>query len=98
MASGWYLIIFLVLMFGMSYFFMIRPLRHREKTHDRMVDELELGDTVITAGGMYGEVESIDENSIVLKVESGAKIRVTKGSIVARPERISADQRETFRS
>ncbi len=86
MTSGWYLIIFLVLIFGMSYFLMIRPLRQREKIHDRMVDELELGDTVITAGGMYGEVESIDENSIVLKVESGAKIRVTKGGVVGRRE------------
>ena len=84
MTSGWYLIIFLVMIFGMSYFFMIRPLRQREKTHDRLVDELEIGDTVITAGGMFGEVEIIDEDSIVLKVESGAKVRVTKGGVLTR--------------
>ncbi len=66
---------------------MIRPLRQREKKHDEMVIELEKGDTVITAGGMYGEVERIDADSVVLRVESGATIRVTKGGILNRPER-----------
>ncbi|MBI2847790.1 MAG: preprotein translocase subunit YajC [Chloroflexi bacterium] len=79
------LIIILILIFGMFYFFMIRPIRQRERQHDRMVEELEKGDLVITAGGMYGEIESIDEDSIVLKVESGALIRVTKGGVMARP-------------
>jgi len=83
-TSGWYIIIFLVLIFVMYYFFMIRPIRQREKKHDQMVLELEKGDIVITAGGVYGEVDRIDEDSIVLKVESGAKIRVTKGGILTR--------------
>ncbi len=80
------LIAILVLFSVMLYFFLIRPMRQREQKHDRMVVELKKGDTVITAGGMYGEVERIDEDSIVLKVESGATIRVTKGGVLARPE------------
>ena len=87
MGSSWYLILFLVLIFGMLYFLMIRPMRQREKKHDEMVEELHRGDMVITAGGMYGQVESISEDSIILKVESGATIRVTKGGVVNRPER-----------
>lgn len=79
-------IVILLLIFAMFYFLLVRPMRQREKRHDRMVKELEKGDKVITAGGMYGEVESIDEDSVVLKVESGAKIRVTKGGVLARPE------------
>ena len=80
------LIIMLVLVFGMFYFLMIRPMRQREKKHDIMVLELEKGDKVITAGGMYGEVERIDEDSVVLRVESGALIRVTKGGLISRGE------------
>ena len=68
----------------MIYFLMIRPLKQREKQHDMMVEELQTGDTVITAGGMYGTVDTIDEDSIVLKVESGATIRVTKGGVLKR--------------
>ena len=81
------LIIMLVLILGMFYFLMIRPMRQREKKHDEMVEELQRGDMVITAGGIYGQVESISEDSVVLRIESGVTIRVTKGGILSRPER-----------
>ena len=81
------LVIMLVLVFGMFYFLIIRPLRQREKKHDQMVEELQRGDLVITAGGMYGQVESIDENSMVLKIESGATIRIARGSVIGRREK-----------
>ena len=80
------IIIIVAVMFGMFYFFTIRPMHERERRHDAMVDELQKGDRVITAGGIHGQIERIDEDSIVLKVESGATIRVTKGGVVARPE------------
>lgn len=80
------LVAFAAIFMAMIYFLMVRPLRQREKQHDQMVGELQAGDTVITAGGIYGTVESIDEGSIVLKVESGATIRVTKGGVLKREE------------
>ncbi len=85
-GSFWPLVIFLVLIFGMLYFLMIRPMRQRERRHDEVVAGLQIGDRVITAGGVYGEIDSIDEDSVILKVESGAKIRVIKGGIARRLE------------
>ena len=79
------LIIIMALLFGMFYLFMIRPFRQREKQHDHLINELVKGDMVITAGGIFGQVERVDEDSIVLRVESGAAIRVTKGAVLARP-------------
>jgi preprotein translocase subunit YajC len=79
------IIIILVLLFGMFYFLMIRPQRQREKKHDEMVGQLQVGDRVITAGGIFGRVKSISEDSIILEIESGATMRVTKGSIVSLP-------------
>jgi preprotein translocase subunit YajC len=76
------LIILLVIFVGMSWYFGVRPMRQREKEHDRMVLDLQRGDRVITAGGIYGKVDTIYEDSIILEVESGAKIRVTKGGVV----------------
>lgn len=80
------IILILLLIFGVFYFLMWRPMRHREKTHDTMVADLKRGEKVITAGGLYGVVESIDEESVVLKVESGALIRITKGGVMKRQE------------
>ena len=76
------IIIFLVLIFGVFYFLMIRPQRKRQKQHEALVQELKKGDRVITAGGIYGTIESLSDDSIVLKIESGATIRVARGSVV----------------
>ncbi len=85
--STFYMIGIMVLLFVMFYFLMVRPVRQREKRRTEMLAQLKKGDTVITAGGIYGEVEKIDEASVVLKVESGATIRVTKGGILGKSER-----------
>jgi preprotein translocase subunit YajC len=77
------MIVILVLLFGMFYFLMVRPMRQREKKHDSMVESLKVGDRVITAGGVYGEISSVQQDSIIVKIESGATMRVTKGSILA---------------
>jgi preprotein translocase subunit YajC len=80
------LIVLAVLMIAMFYFLMIRPVRQREQKHDQLVQALQRGDKVVTAGGMYGEVDSVDEDSVVIIVESGAKIRVAKGGVISKPD------------
>jgi len=82
----WTIIIFLVLIFGIFYFLLIRPQRKRQKEHQQLVEELRRGDKVITAGGIYGVIESVSEESIVIKVESGTTIRVARGSVALKRE------------
>jgi preprotein translocase subunit YajC len=79
-----YIIIFLVVIGLLFYFFMIRPQRKRQREHEELVGQLRGGDRVITAGGIYGQVDSVSEDSVILKVESGATIRVAKSSIVGK--------------
>lgn len=83
----WTIIIFLVVIFGLMYFVMIRPQRKRQKAQQQMMTELKRGDKVITAGGIYGQIESVSDESVVLKVESGTTIRVAKGSVALRREK-----------
>ena len=81
-------IIFMVVIFVIFYFLMIRPQRKRQKEHNTMVQELKRGDKVITAGGIYGQIDIVDQESIILKVESGTTIRMSKNSIIGRQEKI----------
>jgi len=83
----WTLIIFIALIFGTFYFLLIRPQRKRQKQHDALVQELQKGDRVLTAGGIYGVIESISDESVVMKIESGTTIRVAKGSVAGRREK-----------
>ena len=76
------MIVFLVLIFGMFYFLMIRPQRKRQKEQQELLSQIRKGDKVLTAGGIYGVIESTSEDSVVIKVESGALLRVAKGSII----------------
>ena len=86
-GAGWTLIIILVLMFAMFYLLFIRPQRKRQKEHEELMQELKRGDKVITAGGIYGIIESVSEDSVVIKVESGMTIRVARGSVAVKRER-----------
>jgi len=83
----WTIIIFLVLIFGVFYFLIIRPQRRRQKQHDELMLELKRGDKVITTGGIYGVVESLSDDSIVIKIESGATLRVARGSVAGQREK-----------
>ena len=85
--GDWQIIVFLVVIFAIFYFIMVRPQRNRQKAHEQLVQTLNKGDRVVTAGGIYGVVESLSDDSIVLKVESGSTIRVARGSVSMRRER-----------
>jgi preprotein translocase subunit YajC len=82
----WTIIIFLVLIFAMFYFLMIRPQRKRQKEQRELMAGLQKGDRIITVGGVYGVIESLSEESVVIKVESGATMRVARGSIAGKRE------------
>ena len=81
------MIVFLVIIFGLFYFVMIRPQRRKQKEHETMVQELQKGDRVITAGGIYGTIESLGEDNVIIKIESGATLRVARGSVSGRREK-----------
>jgi len=82
----WTIIIFIVLIFGMFYFLMIRPQRKRQKEHQQLIEELRRGDRVVTSGGIYGVIETVSEDSVLIKVESGATMRVAKNSVALKRE------------
>ena len=73
---------FLVIIFALFYFVMIRPQRKRQKDQQKMIEAMQKGDRVVIAGGIFGVIDSVREDSVVIKVESGTLLRVAKGSIM----------------
>ncbi|HEY6634506.1 MAG TPA: preprotein translocase subunit YajC [Acidimicrobiia bacterium] len=76
-------LLFLALMVGVFYFLIIRPQRKRSQQQKELAQTLEVGVEVRTIGGIHGTVVSIDEDSVVLKVEDG-QIRFSKRAIGSR--------------
>jgi len=80
----WGMVIFLVVIFAVMYFLMIRPRQRQQKEQEAMMAELRPGDKVIMAGGIYGQIESLREDTAILKIESGATMRVARNSILGK--------------
>jgi preprotein translocase subunit YajC len=74
-------LILMVGMFGVMYFFMIRPQQKKQKEQQKMVEELKAGDEVITAGGMHGKVLTNDGDTITIAAGGGARLTFEKSSI-----------------
>lgn len=80
------MIIFLVAIFAVMYLLMIRPRQKQQKQHDEMMQELRVGEKVIIAGGIYGQIESLSEDTAILRIESGATMKVARSSILGKQE------------
>lgn len=73
----------LILIFVIFYFLLIRPQSKKAKEHKQMLDNLKKGDKVMTTGGVYGVIEDIDANAVVLKVgiKDDVKIKVNRSYV-----------------
>lgn len=76
-------LIMMVAIFAIMYFFMIRPQNKKQKEIANFRKNLEVGQEVITAGGIYGKIKEIEDNTVVLEIASGVKIKIDRNSIFA---------------
>ncbi len=80
----------LALVVVVFYFLLIRPQQKKDKEDKAMRESLEIGDEVITAGGIIGIIVSIKEDNVVIETGSGrSRLRVAKWAI---SQKISADK------
>jgi preprotein translocase subunit YajC len=73
----------LCLMFAIMYFLVIMPQQRQRKKMQTMLAELKAGDKIITSGGIYGTINGIDGDSVILKISSEpqVKIRIARAAI-----------------
>ncbi|MCK5780615.1 MAG: preprotein translocase subunit YajC [Psychrilyobacter sp.] len=71
----------LVIWGAIFYLFLIRPNKKKQKKHSEMVNSLAAGKEVVTTGGIKGEVVSITDGFIVVRVDKGVRLTFTKDSI-----------------
>ena len=74
-------IIMMVLMFAAFYFLLIRPQQKKQKQHNELVAALQVGDEVLTAGGILGKITGVSEHYAVIAISDNTEIKVQKASI-----------------
>ncbi len=63
------------------YFMIIRPQKKKQKAHEEMLASISRGSTIITAGGFFGIVREILDDSYIIELDEGVKARVLKSSV-----------------
>jgi len=71
----------IVLMFVLLYFIMIRPQIKRQKEHRTMVEGLQKGDEVVTAGGVVGKISELGDAYLSLEVAPNTEISVQRTAV-----------------
>ena len=81
-------LIFIGIMVGLLWLLIIRPQRSRQARHTAMINEVSVDDEIVTAGGMYGRVQRMDEDVLTVEIAPGTTVRIARGAIaeVIRPE------------
>jgi preprotein translocase subunit YajC len=89
-ASGQ--LIFIVLIFAILYFLMIRPQQRRMRALQSLQSSLQLGDEIITTAGFLGTIRRFDGEVVTIELSPGVEARVNRRAISGRVEPGRGDQ------
>ncbi len=69
------------ILIAIFYFLLIRPQQKQRREHAKMVEGLKKGDEVVTQGGLHGSIYKIKDDTIVLEVADGVRLRFSKSAV-----------------
>ena len=71
----------LVIIFVIFYFMLIRPQKSREKEHQKLLNNLNKNDDVVTTGGVHGTIVNVKDKTVILRIDENVKIEIEKSSV-----------------
>ena len=69
-------IIWMVVLFGIMYFLMLRPQKKEQKRLQAMLNDMEVGDSIVTTGGFYGVVIDMTEEDVIVEFGNNKNCRI----------------------
>ncbi len=73
----------IIIAFGFLYIVLVRPQKKRQIAQRRMLTELAVGDEVVTAGGIYGEIVGLGEEDVTVRIAPELDVRVARRAIAS---------------
>ena len=80
-GSGFFFLI--IIIFAFLWLVLIRPQKKRQQAAARMLNTLNIGDEVLTAGGIYGEITGVEDDAVQVQIAPGLEVRVARKAIGA---------------
>lgn len=91
----------LIAIIGIFYFLIIRPQSKKQKDTQKMLAALKKGDKIVTIGGVHGTIQTVRENSVIVKVDESTKLEFSRSaisSVVAAAKEEKEDEEEEKKS
>jgi preprotein translocase subunit YajC len=73
--------LFIIIAFAFLYFVMVRPQKRRQLETQRMLNDLKVGDEIVTAGGLYGTVTKLGEAEVTVRIAPELEVRVARRAV-----------------
>jgi preprotein translocase subunit YajC len=71
-----------LLVIGVFYFVLIRPMKNRQQKVQTFLDGLKVGDRVVTSGGIYGSITRLDKDKLQLQIAEKVRVDVSRSAVV----------------
>ena len=75
--------VFLLLLLAVLWRLLIRPAQRRQRAQRELLASIEIGDEIVTAGGLYGTVTALDEDEVRVEIAPGTEVRIARRAVAA---------------
>lgn len=80
-GSGLSTLLMMAALFGAFYFMLIRPQQKKQKAHTALVSNLQVGDEILTAGGILGVIKGVSDHYVIVKISDNTEVKIQKSSV-----------------
>jgi preprotein translocase subunit YajC len=80
-------VIVVVILFALFWLLIVRPQRRQAAEQQELIASLEAGDEIVSAGGLYGVIQSIDGDELFVEIADGLVVRMARGAVAGLVER-----------
>ncbi len=91
-------VVVIAVLLALGWVFLALPVRRRQRSHQAMQDDVEVGDEIITAGGIHAVVREVDENELRIEIAPQVLVRLDRRAVAAVAQELpepEADQGES---
>jgi preprotein translocase subunit YajC len=71
----------IVALFVLFWLLLIRPQRRRQRAQEELITNLRVGDEIVTAGGLYGDITAIEGDEVYVEIAEGVEVRVARRAV-----------------
>jgi preprotein translocase subunit YajC len=89
-------ILIIVILFALFWLLLVRPQRRRQAEQNALIQNIEVGDEIVTAGGLFGHVKTVADDELLVEIAPGTNVRIARRAVagIVGPEEEEEDELE----